>query len=146
MTQRLTSGTEQKGPRMTTTTTVPGTPKLDVGSLENASALWLRQASFSTRSATTGHRRIELGPEHQTPGASCMGASTRAPSKAQPASGQVRQWLGVHSCVGFTNTTHFLRSVSSGKVLVEATTINQGRRNSCGVSTSTTAQESSSLT
>ena len=38
MTQRLTSGTEQKGPRMTTTTTVPGTPKLDVGSLENASA------------------------------------------------------------------------------------------------------------
>jgi len=96
MTQRLTSGTEQKGPRMTTTTTVPGTPKLDVGSLENASAFVAAAGLVLDEigdDRVTG--RIELGPEHQTPGASCMGASTRAPSKAQPASGQVRQWLGV---------------------------------------------------
>jgi 1,4-dihydroxy-2-naphthoyl-CoA hydrolase len=31
------------------------------------------------------------------------------------------------AAVGLVNTTHFLRSVSSGRVLVEATPINQGR-------------------
>jgi uncharacterized protein (TIGR00369 family) len=129
MTQRLTSGTEQKGPRMTTTTTVPGTPKLDVGSLENASAFVAAAGLVLDEigdDRVTG--RIELGPEHQTPWGIVHGGvyTSAIESAASIGASAAVAGRGIVA-VGLTNTTHFLRSVSSGKVLVEATAINQGR-------------------
>ena len=73
-----------------------------------------------------GH--IDLGPEHHTPwgvvhggvyttaveSAASIGASTAVRDRSQVA-------------VGLTNTTHFLRSLQSGTVRVEAVAIHQGR-------------------
>jgi 1,4-dihydroxy-2-naphthoyl-CoA hydrolase len=73
-----------------------------------------------------GH--IELGPEHHTPwgvihggvyttaveSAASIGASTAVRDRGQVA-------------VGLTNTTHFLRSLQSGTVRVEAVALHQGR-------------------
>jgi len=90
-------GTEQKGPRMTTTTTVPGTPKLDVGVVENASAFVACGRPRSRRDRRRpGHRAHRARTEHQTPLGHRHGASTRAPSKAQPASGKCGSgWGGI---------------------------------------------------
>jgi 1,4-dihydroxy-2-naphthoyl-CoA hydrolase len=79
-------------------------------------------------SATKVVGHIDVGPEHHTPwgivhggvystaveSAASIGASTAVFEKAQVA-------------VGLTNTTHFLRSLTSGRLTVEATALNQGR-------------------
>jgi 1,4-dihydroxy-2-naphthoyl-CoA hydrolase len=79
-----------------------------------------------TGSRVTGH--IELGPEHHTPwgivhggvyctvieGTASMGASAAVRDRGKFA-------------VGLTNTTHFLRPLTSGTVAVEAVALNQGR-------------------
>jgi 1,4-dihydroxy-2-naphthoyl-CoA hydrolase len=111
----------------------PGTtravPSLDVASLEEGSD-FLRVAGLAfdeiTGTRVTGH--LLLGPQHHTPwgivhggvyttaveSAASVGASTAVRDQAQVA-------------VGLTNTTHFLRSVTDGRVNVEATALSQGR-------------------
>ena len=79
-----------------------------------------------TGSRVTGH--LELGPEHHTPwGIVHGGVYTTAVESAASvgASSAVRDAGQV--AVGLTNTTHFLRSVSTGRVKVEATPLSQGR-------------------
>jgi 1,4-dihydroxy-2-naphthoyl-CoA hydrolase len=104
-------------------------PSLAPGSLEEASA-FLRAAGLVvdevTASRVTGY--LELGPEHHTPwGVVHGGVYTTAIESAASigASTAVRDQGLV--AVGLTNTTHFLRSVTEGRVRVEATAVSQGR-------------------
>jgi uncharacterized protein (TIGR00369 family) len=104
-------------------------PRLDAGSLEAAST-FVRAAGLVlddvTGSRVTGH--IQLGPDHHTPWGVVHGGvySTTIESAASiGASTAVRERGQV--AVGLTNTTHFLRSLTAGRVLVEAVALNQGR-------------------
>jgi 1,4-dihydroxy-2-naphthoyl-CoA hydrolase len=111
------------------TGTVRATPSLDAAPLDDGGA-FLRAAglTFDEIAATrvTGH--VFLGPDHHTPwgivhggvyttaveSAASLGASTAVRDQGQVA-------------VGLTNTTHFLRSVTGGRVNVEAAALSQGR-------------------
>jgi len=113
----------------TTARAATGGPSLDVGPLEEASA-FLRAAGLVfdeiTGSRVTGH--LELGPEHHTPwGIVHGGVYTTAVESAASvgASTAVREQGQV--AVGLTNTTHFLRPVTTGRVNVEAVPLSQGR-------------------
>ena len=104
-------------------------PRLESASLEDGST-FLRAAGLIldeiTAGRVTGH--LVLGPEHHTPwgivhggvyttaieSAASVGASTAVRDQGQVA-------------VGLTNTTHFLRSVTEGRVNVEAGALSQGR-------------------
>ena len=105
-----------------------GAPRQDA-SLDNVGAfLGAAGLVFDEISGTrvTGH--VVLGPEHHTPwgivhggvyttaveSAASVGASTALRDQGQVA-------------VGLTNTTHFLRSVTDGRVNIEATALHQGR-------------------
>ena len=106
-----------------------GGPSLDAASLEEASA-FLQAAGLVfdeiSGSRVTGH--LELGPGNHTPwgivhggvyttaveSAASVGASTAVRDQGQVA-------------VGLTNTTHFLRPVTAGRVSVEAVPVSQGR-------------------
>jgi 1,4-dihydroxy-2-naphthoyl-CoA hydrolase len=113
-----------------TATTRPAvTPSLKPSSLEDAGA-FLRAAGLVfddiTATRVTGH--LDLGPDHHTPwGIVHGGVYTTAVESATSvgASTAVRDQDQV--AVGLTNTTHFLRSVTSGRVNVEATALSQGR-------------------
>ena len=105
------------------------TPRLDPTDLEaagtflRASGLILDEVS-DTR--VTGH--IDLGSDHRTPWGIVHGGvyATAIESAASiGASAAVRERGMV--AVGLTNTTHFLRSLREGTVLIEATALNQGR-------------------
>jgi 1,4-dihydroxy-2-naphthoyl-CoA hydrolase len=114
---------------MTTPPSPTTASRLDTGSLEAAST-FVRAAGLVldevTGSRVTGH--VQLGPDHHTPwgivhggvysttieSAASIGASTAVRERGQLA-------------VGLTNTTHFLRSFTAGRVLVEAVALNQGR-------------------
>jgi 1,4-dihydroxy-2-naphthoyl-CoA hydrolase len=79
-----------------------------------------------TGSRVTGH--VQLGPQHHTPWGIVHGGvySTTIESAASiGASTAVRERGQV--AVGLTNTTHFLRSLTAGRVLVDAVALNQGR-------------------
>ena len=111
------------------TITTRAAPSLHAGSLEEASA-FLRAAGLVVDEITarrvTGH--LQLGPEHHTPwGVVHGGVYTTAVESAASigASTAVRDQGQV--AVGLTNTTHFLRSLSAGRVNVEATALSQGR-------------------
>jgi len=111
------------------TGTVRATPSLDAAPLDGAGA-FLRVAglTFDEITATRVSGHLLLGPEHHTPwgivhggvyttaveSAASVGASTAVRDQGQVA-------------VGLTNTTQFLRSVTSGRVNVEATALSQGR-------------------
>ena len=104
-------------------------PSLDAGSLEEASA-FLRAAGLIldeiSGSRVLGH--LQLGPEHHTPwGVVHGGVYTAAVESAASvgASTAVRDQGQV--AVGLTNTTHFLRPVTRGRVTVEAAPLSQGR-------------------
>ncbi len=106
-----------------------GGPALAPGSLADASA-FLRAAGLTvgeiTGSRVTGH--LQLGPEHHTPWGIVHGGvyATAIESAASiGASSAVRDQGQV--AVGLTNTTHFLRPVTAGRVAVEATALSQGR-------------------
>jgi 1,4-dihydroxy-2-naphthoyl-CoA hydrolase len=104
-------------------------PSLDPASLEDAGA-FLRVAGLVideiTATRVSGH--LDLSPDHHTPwgivhggvyttaveSAASVGASTAVRDRGQVA-------------VGLTNTTHFLRSVTEGRVTVESTALSQGR-------------------
>ena len=106
-----------------------GGPRLDAASPE-ALSTFVRAAGLIldevTGTRVTGY--IELGSDHLTPwgivhggvystaveSAASLGASTAVHDRGEVA-------------VGLSNTTHFFRSLTSGRVLVEATAIYQGR-------------------
>jgi 1,4-dihydroxy-2-naphthoyl-CoA hydrolase len=111
------------------TTAATGRPSLDASSLTAASAfLKATGLVFDEITATqvTGH--LMLGPEHHTPWGIVHGgvyttviesAASVGASAAVRESGQV--------AVGLTNTTHFLRPVTEGRVNVTASALSQGR-------------------
>jgi 1,4-dihydroxy-2-naphthoyl-CoA hydrolase len=77
-------------------------------------------------SRVTGH--MELGPDHLTPWGIVHGGvySTAVESAASlGASTAVRERGEV--AVGLTNTTHYFRSLSAGRVIVDAAALYQGR-------------------
>ena len=116
---------------MSTDTPAPATGalRLDAGSLTDAGA-FVREAGFQPTEVSgtqvTGH--IDIDERHHTPwgivhggvyataieSAASIGASTAVRDAGQVA-------------VGLTNTTHFLRSITHGRVTVAAEAINQGR-------------------
>jgi uncharacterized protein (TIGR00369 family) len=104
-------------------------PSLGAGSLEEASD-FMRAAGLIvdevTASRVTGH--LQLGPQHHTPWGIVHGGvyTTAVESVASiGASSAVRDQGQV--AVGLTNTTHFLRSLTAGRVTVEAVALSQGR-------------------
>jgi 1,4-dihydroxy-2-naphthoyl-CoA hydrolase len=104
-------------------------PTSEVGSSGDSSA-FVRATGLVldqvTPSRASGH--LQLGPDHHTPWAIVHGGvySTAIESVASiGASGAVREMGEV--AVGITNTTHFLRSLTAGRVQVEAVALNQGR-------------------
>lgn len=113
-----------------THTTQPAvTPNLQAVSLKNAGA-FLRAAGlvFDEITATRVSGHLDLNPDHHTPwgivhggvyttaveSAASVGASTAVRDQGQVA-------------VGLTNTTHFLRSATQGRVSVQGTALSQGR-------------------
>jgi uncharacterized protein (TIGR00369 family) len=114
---------------VTTPTPTNAGPRLDARSLDDVSA-FVRAAGLVldevTGSRVTGH--IELGADHLTPWGIVHGGvySTAVESAASiGASTAVRERGEV--AVGLSNTTHFFRSLTSGRMLVEATALYQGR-------------------
>jgi 1,4-dihydroxy-2-naphthoyl-CoA hydrolase len=112
-----------------TSTAAAAGPSLDPSSLENAGA-FLQAAGLVfdeiTATRVTGH--LTLGPEHHTPwGVVHGGVYTTAIESAASvgASAAVRESGQV--AVGLTNTTHFLRPVTQGRVNVTASALSQGR-------------------
>ena len=104
-------------------------PRLDASSTDSLSA-FVRAAGLVldevTGSRVTGH--LELGPDHLTPWGIVHGGvySTAVESAASlGASTAVRERGEV--AVGLSNSTHFFRSLTSGRVRVEATALYQGR-------------------
>jgi 1,4-dihydroxy-2-naphthoyl-CoA hydrolase len=104
-------------------------PRLEAASLDAAGA-FVRAAGLVvgevTGSRVTGH--VDLGPDHHTPWGIVHGgvyataiesAASIGASLAVRDAGQV--------AVGLTNTTHFLRSLTSGRASVEAVALHQGR-------------------
>jgi uncharacterized protein (TIGR00369 family) len=73
-----------------------------------------------------GH--IELGPEHHTPWGIVHGGvhATAVESAASLGASAAVRHQGMVA-VGLTNTTHFLRPLTSGRVRVVAVALNQGR-------------------
>ena len=113
----------------TATQTTVAAPSLEAGSFEEASA-FVRAAGLIldeiTGDRVAGH--LQLGPEYHTPwGVVHGGVYTTAVESAASigASTAVRDQGQV--AVGLTNTTHFLRSVNTGRVNVEAVALSQGR-------------------
>ena len=111
------------------TGTTKAAPHLDAGSLEAASE-FVRAAGLLldevTGTRVTG--RLELGPHHHTPWGIVHGGvySTAIESAASIGASAAVRDLG-QVAVGLTNTTHYLRSLTSGSVRVDAVPINQGR-------------------
>ena len=104
-------------------------PRYEPGSLELAGAFV--QAAGLVVEEVSGTRvlgHIDLGTDHHTPWGIVHGGvyATAVESAASiGASTAVREQGMV--AVGLTNTTHFLRSLREGRVLVEAVALNQGR-------------------
>ncbi len=114
---------------MTTNATTPGVPTLEGTSLEQASRFVVAAGLIVdevTGTRVSGH--IDLGPEHHTPwGIVHGGVYTAAVESAASIGASTAVKARGEVAVGLTNTTHFLRSVTSGRVDVEAVALNQGR-------------------
>ena len=83
---------------------------------------------FDEVSATRVSGHLELGSEHHTPwGVVHGGVYTAAVETAASVGASIAVRDQGQVAVGLTNTTHFLRSVTAGRVNVEATALNQGR-------------------
>ena len=113
----------------TATGTVRATPSLNAAALDDAGA-FLRAAGLIfdeiTAARVTGH--VLLGPDHHTPwGIVHGGVYTTAVESAASAGASTAVRDQGQVAVGLTNTTHFLRSVTSGRVNVEAVALSQGR-------------------
>ena len=113
----------------TSTRTTPGAPTLEYGSLEQASAfVGAAGLILEEISGTRVSGYIDLGAHHHTPWGIVHGGvySTAIESAASIGASTAVKERG-EVAVGLTNTTHFLRSVTSGRVRVEAVALNQGR-------------------
>ncbi|HEY2428711.1 MAG TPA: PaaI family thioesterase [Acidimicrobiales bacterium] len=79
-----------------------------------------------TPTRVLGH--IDLGPDHHTPWGVVHGGvyATAIESTASIGASAAVQDQG-QVAVGLTNTTHFLRSLTAGRVTVDAAALNQGR-------------------
>ena len=104
-------------------------PSLEPASLANTGAfLCAAGLVFHEISATrvTGH--LDLGPDHHTPwGIVHGGVYTTAIESAASVGASMAVRDQGQVAVGLTNTTHFLRSATGGRVRVEATALSQGR-------------------
>ncbi len=104
------------------------TPPLEV-SLEDVGP-FLRAVglAFDEISAVRVTGRLELGLEHHTPwGVVHGGVYTAAVETAASVGASLAVRDQGQVALGLTNTTHFLRSVTAGRVTVEATALSQGR-------------------
>ncbi len=109
--------------------TARGGPTLEAASLEQASAFVAAGGLVLDEVASDrvlGH--VDLGPQHHTPWGIVHGGvySSAIESAASIGASTAVKHRGMVA-VGLTNTTHFLRSVVSGRVQVEAVALNQGR-------------------
>jgi 1,4-dihydroxy-2-naphthoyl-CoA hydrolase len=99
------------------------------GSLEGSGA-FVRAAGLAldevSGNRVTGH--IDLSEDHHTPWGIVHGGvyATAIESAASIGASTAVRERGMVA-VGLTNTTHFLRSVTAGRVLVEAEALHQGR-------------------
>ena len=99
------------------------------GSLEGSGA-FVRAAGLAlddvSGNRVTGH--IDLSEDHHTPWGIVHGGvyATAIESAASIGASTAVRERGMVA-VGLTNTTHFLRSVTAGRVLVEAEPLHQGR-------------------
>lgn len=108
-------------------TTQPATPTLVA---DDRPSQFLATAGLVVDDVT-GSRvsgRIELGPHHHTPWGLVHGGvyATAIESAASLGASAAVQARG-SVAVGLTNTTHFLRPLTSGTVTVEAVALSQGR-------------------
>ena len=126
---KLTRSTVSSVSELTGTRATTAGPRLDATSLGEAGA-FLRTLGMAIDeiSATRVTAHLDLGPDHHTPwgivhggvytsaveSVASIGASTAVRDRGQVA-------------VGLTNTTHFLRPLSAGRVNVEAVPLSQGR-------------------
>jgi uncharacterized protein (TIGR00369 family) len=79
-----------------------------------------------TGDRVTGH--LDLSPDHHTPwGIVHGGVYTTAIESAASVGASVAVRDQAQVAVGLTNTTHFLRSATEGRVSVEAIALSQGR-------------------
>ena len=103
--------------------------RLEPGSLEGSGA-FVRAAGLEldevSGNRVTGH--IDLSEDHHTPWGIVHGGvyATAIESAASIGASTAVRERGMVA-VGLTNTTHFLRSVTAGRVLVEAEVLHQGR-------------------
>lgn len=108
---------------------MPSAPRAQPADLEHASAfVTVAGLVLDEVGADRVRGHIDVGPDHHTPWgivhggvytAAIESAATIGASRAVSDQGMV--------AVGLTNTTHFLRSLSAGRVGVEAVALNQGR-------------------
>ena len=113
----------------TGTGTARAIPSLNFVSLDEAGA-FLRASGLTvdeiSGTRVTGH--LLLGPDHHTPwGIVHGGVYTTAVESAASIGASIAVRDQGQVAVGLTNTTHFLRSVTQGRVNVEATALSQGR-------------------
>jgi 1,4-dihydroxy-2-naphthoyl-CoA hydrolase len=111
---------------MTSTTAAPRLPLSPLAESSvflGAGGLVIDEVS---ESRVIGH--IELGPDHHTPWGIVHGGvySTAIESAASIGASAAVHELG-RVAVGITNTTHFLRSLTAGRVAVDAVALHQGR-------------------
>jgi 1,4-dihydroxy-2-naphthoyl-CoA hydrolase len=123
------TSTEDQRVTDSTPATSRGGPSLNAVSLETGSAFVAAAGLVIdevTGTRVTGH--IELGPEHHTPWGIVHGGvyATAIESAASIGATTAVKDQGMVA-VGLTNTTQFLRSVTAGRVNVEAVALNQGR-------------------
>jgi uncharacterized protein (TIGR00369 family) len=108
---------------------IAATPRRDAASLDSSSPFVAGSGliiDHVSADRVIGH--IDLGPDHHTPWGIVHGgvyatavesAASIGATSAVADQGQV--------AVGLTNTTHFLRSLSAGRVAVDAVALYQGR-------------------
>ncbi len=123
------TATEHQGVSDSTATASKGAPSLDAVSLEAGSAFVAAAGLIIdevTGTRVSGH--IDLGPEHHTPWGIVHGGvyTTAIESAASIGASTAVKDQGMVA-VGLTNTAQFLRSVTAGRVNVEAVALNQGR-------------------
>src|SRR5438445_12745909 len=107
----------------------PGVPFLEAGSLDQASA-FVEAAGLVIDDATGDHvvGHVELSAAHHTPWGIVHGGvyTTAVESAASIGASLAVRGAGMVA-VGLTNTTHFLRSLTTGRVIVDAVPLHQGR-------------------
>jgi uncharacterized protein (TIGR00369 family) len=103
-----------------------GTPTLDAAEKSGFATSSGLELDEMTGSHVAGH--IDLGPQHHTPWGIVHGGvyTTAIESAASVGASAAVRGRGMVA-VGLTNTTHFLRSLTSGTVTVDAVPVNQGR-------------------